>query len=176
VFLEIFITNTLPPELLGFIQVFGISKFVAVDRDALISVESEFLGLEQFIDVSDALLEAFEETAEDFARGPRVGITATIDRQIAESGAIFLELRQVALQEVQVLRIERFEVTIEKFAGNSAIERLLRVVNLLQQTGGDEGDFAVKRARLEFEMGDPRFRVGSGGGGGIGPRENWNLE
>jgi len=45
-----------------------------------------------------------------------------------------------------VLGIQRFEIMIEKFAGNSRIKRLLGKMRLLQQGGGDKGDFSIRRA------------------------------
>src|SRR5207253_11101569 len=52
---------------------FWIRQFVAIDRDALVRIESELFSFEQLIDIADPLLKAFEEAAEDFTGWAGIG-------------------------------------------------------------------------------------------------------
>src|SRR5256885_1299697 len=131
-FLEVFVAQALTPQLFGLIQIFRIRQLMAVDSDALVGIEVKFFSFEQFIHISDALLKTIEKAAKNLASRPGIGFALAIDRHVAEAGAIFFELGDIALQEVEMLRIERLDVAIKKLARNRSVERLLGVMDLLQ--------------------------------------------
>ena len=91
------------------------------------------------------MLQPFHETVEDFARGRCVSRTAARQGQAIEVRPVWFELRQVALREVEVLRVERFQVAIQELAGHLLIERLLHIVVIGQHEGGRGGNLAVNR-------------------------------
>src|SRR5262249_4658113 len=88
---------------------------------------------------------ALQETVEDFAPGASIGSAFAVQGQLMQIGAVMIELSQITLQKTEMLRIERFQVTIKKLDRNCAIEPLLRVMSLLKQAGRDERNPPIRR-------------------------------
>ena len=112
------------PKGFGFIEIFGVRGILAIDLNALIGVESELLGLEDFVHIGNALAEAFAEAIEDLARGAGIGDAAGGNGEVAEIGPIMLEFGEVGLEQLEMLAVERFDVAVVEFTGDGSIERL----------------------------------------------------
>src|SRR5439155_9400883 len=95
---------------------------------------------------SHALLEPLGEAVENFASRPSVGFVPVVDGEVAQVGAVRLKLGEVGLEEEHVLRVQGFEITSEKIAGNRTIEGLAGIMPLLQQFGRYASDAPIQRA------------------------------
>src|SRR6266478_958363 len=144
-FLQIFELQAVPPKTLGLLKVFGIGGFMTIDSDAFVRIEGELLSLEQFFDIGNALLQAFDEALKNLAGRMRISRVPGLG-QMDEISAIMFKISKVSLDKMHVLRIEGFEVPIEKLAGNGFIEGLVEIVQLLEQLCRNKGHMAVQRA------------------------------
>src|SRR5258708_27680262 len=124
---------------------------MAIDGDAFVCREIEFVALEQFIRIGHALLQSFDESIEYLASRGGIRHTAPSHGHITEGGPIMLELGEVRFQEVQMLRVERFKVAIEESAGKSVIKWQMQIMICLQEAGGDPGDAAIGQARGDMD-------------------------
>ena len=94
------------------------------------------------------MLQPLHEPVEDLTSGPRVAQMVVAGKgQVIEVRPVTLELGQITLVEVNVLRVERLKVAIEKLAGHYCIKRLLQIVVVGKHVRRGRGDRAVNRAR-----------------------------
>ena len=127
--LQIFGTEMLPPELFRGSEIGWTRRVFAIIAVVFVSTEIEMLGAEQLSNVSRALIEPFEVTRKDHARRAAVTIATCRLRERRLEAREFID---VALQEDHVLPVERVEVTVEKFASQFVIERMMRKLRFLQ--------------------------------------------
>ena len=153
----------LPPELPGLVEVLGIRRVAAVEQDVFVGVEFELVLLEQVVHVGDVLFEAFDEPLVNGESGRQVGGVMAAKRERVEIGPVMREFGEVRLQEIFMARVEGFHVIVEKFSGHLRVQRLLRVMIILQKPRRPIGDVAVVRAGLEPWPAPARW-VGGGGG------------
>ena len=124
------------PESFGFVEVLRIRRLAAVDIEAVVAHEFKLLGLEQFGDISDTLIDALQEPFENLSR--RAGLSG--NGQVVQHGPILVKLLQVGLEEVQVQIVERCQVAIEEPGGDFVIQRLLQIMHFRQNLGRPTGD------------------------------------
>ena len=109
-------------------------------------MKSKCSGAKQFRNVSGALIESFEITLKDHAR--RAGV-AIASRGLRELRLETRELLDIALQENQVLAVERVEIAVEKFAREFIIERMMRELRSLENLAGQASDLGIGRSLIK---------------------------
>ena len=112
-FLQIFITQPLPPERLRLVQIFRIIRVAPVERDFFVRAELEFLVFQQVRDVGVVLLDAFGITIINRERRRQI-CRAVFERQLVEVRPVNFKTREVALKKILAARVERINVAIKK--------------------------------------------------------------
>lgn len=125
---------------MGLRQVLGTGKIFAIGRVTVVVGENKFLGLEQFVDVGDALFDALHHAGKN--QMSRFGVSFLLG-EFVELRAIFLELRDVGLEKMEVLAVEDFEIAVEKFTGDLIAQLNLRIMGALQNLRHEPGDVAL---------------------------------
>src|SRR5207249_9386261 len=77
------------PESFGFVEVLRIRRLAAVDIEAVVAHEFKLLGLEQFGDISDTLIDALQEPFENLSR--RAGLSEIGRASCRERGEYVVE-------------------------------------------------------------------------------------
>src|SRR5205814_9424411 len=106
--------HALPPEFLGLREVLGISGVLATGGHALVRVELELGRLEQVGGEGDALFETLVEAVENLEGRGGVATVLVPQREVVQLGAVMIELLEVLLREMDMLRIEGLQVAVEK--------------------------------------------------------------
>jgi len=92
-------------------------------------------------------------------------------------GLEMFEIGQVLLREMQMLRVERFEVTVEKLDRDGCIKRLVQIVHVLKHAGGVISDLAVGRSRRNMiRPGRSFLAIRSGSGSHWLGGEEWEKQ
>ena len=121
-------------------------RVLAVVVIALVGGEIELLRLQQFRDVRDALVEAFEIALENDLRRAGVAVAA---RGLRELRAEAREFVDVALQENHVAAVERVEIAVEKLARQLVVELVVGELRALQNLRGQRGHGGLRLCRVE---------------------------
>jgi hypothetical protein len=119
----------LPPELLGGGEIERTRCVLAVEGVRFLAREIKMLRAQQFRDVGRALIEPLEIPLKDGAS--RAGVTGATSG-LRERRAEAIKFADIALQENHVAAVERIEITVEEFAGEFVVERVMGELRTFQ--------------------------------------------
>src|SRR5215469_1124536 len=145
-FLEIIGAHLLAPELLSGCKVGRVSSVFPIEVVAFVGGEIEMLGAKQFRNVSSPLIESFEITLKDRARWAAVAIAS---RRLCKRRLEMRKLVDIALQEHHALAVQSVEITIEKFAGELIVERMMCELRFLQDLARQASDLGIGRSFIK---------------------------
>src|SRR5215472_1421243 len=145
-FLKIIGAHLLSPELLGGCKVGRTRRVFPVEVVALMGAEIEVLGAKQFRNVSSTLIESFKITLKDHACRTAVAIAS---RRFCKRRLETRKLVDIALQKHDVLAVECVEITVEKFAGEFIVERMMCELRFLQFLARQATDLGIRRSLIK---------------------------
>ena len=148
------ILDPLPPVVLGLGLALGPGRGFAVDDDRLLLGEV-LRAVEHFFDQRQPRIETFEKAVEDLVGKAHI---ASLD-EVVERIPLLHEAVDVALQEVQLPRVEPLQEDCEPSLGDIVVDRVPQEVFPLEVAADGEGDLPVV---------GPGLGTRGGGGGAAG--------
>ena len=156
--LQELVLDPLAPKIIGLGFVLRPGRFLPAEEDGFVGLEINRL-LDQFLDLLDPIFHPFLENGENLVRRLEVPEQDVV----VESGGVFRgESVDILLGEKEMAEIEDLEVAGEQFARNLVVQRMMRVVALLEEASDREADLLGIRLcqnRLHAERDDQQIQA-----------------